>query len=178
MKVYISKYRDHWISPYTILEKVFFWREIDYDEPKIDKWADRLRPLCEGVKNLLNLIHPRIVYVKIDKFDVWDMDTTLAHIILPMLKQLNKVKHGAPNVDDEDAPEELKSTSAPPKEDVWDVDANHFKRWEWVLGEMIWAFEYKLKDTDLDDIDIWSANGVRSKNGFRLFGKYYEALWD
>jgi hypothetical protein len=106
------------------------------------------------------------------------MDTTLAHIILPMLKQLNKVKHGAPNVDDEDVPEELKSTSAPPKEDVWDTDANHFKRWDWVMNEMIWAFEYKLKDTDLDDIDIWEANAVRAKNGFRLFGKYYEALWD
>jgi hypothetical protein len=178
MKVYISKYRDHWISPYTILEKVFFWREIDYDEPKIDKWSDRLRPLCEGVRNILDRIHPRITYVKIDKWDVWGMDTTLAHIILPMLKQLDKVKHGAPIVDDEDVPEELKSTSAPPKESVWDADANHFKRWDWVLNEMIWSFEYKLKDTDLDNIDIWSANGVRSKNGFRLFGKYYEALWD
>ncbi|WP_440233658.1 hypothetical protein, partial [Escherichia coli] len=45
MKVYISNYRDHWISPYTILEKVFFWREIDYDEPIIDKWANRLEPI-------------------------------------------------------------------------------------------------------------------------------------
>jgi hypothetical protein len=95
-----------------------------------------------------------------------------------MLKQLNKVKHGAPIVDDEDVPEELRSTSAPPKEDIWDTDANHFKRWDWVMNEMIWAFEYKLKDTDLDDIDIWEANAVRAKNGFGLFGKYYEALWD
>jgi len=47
-----------------------------------------------------------------------------------------------------------------------------------VMNEMIWAFEYKLKDTNLDDIDIWEANAVRAKNGFRLFGKYYEALWD
>ncbi len=27
MKVYISKYRNHWISPYTILEKVCFWEK-------------------------------------------------------------------------------------------------------------------------------------------------------
>jgi hypothetical protein len=178
MKVYIGSYRHHWVSPYTILEKVFFWREIEYSEPTIDRWADRLRPLCEGVKNLLDRIHPKITYVNIDKWDVWNMDTTLAHIILPMLKQLDKAKHGAPNVDDEDVPEELKSTSAPPKECVWDTDANHFKRWDWVMNEMIWAFEYKLKDTDLDEYDQWSANGVRAKNGFRLFGKYYEALWD
>jgi len=178
MKVYIGKYRDHWVSPYTILEKVFFWREIEYSEPTIDRWADRLRPLCEGVKNLLDRIHPKITYDKIDKWDVCNMDTTLAHIILPMLKQLNKAKHGAPNVDDEDVPEELKSTSAPPKECVWDTDANHFKRWDWVMNEMIWSFEYKLKDTDLDEYDQWSANGVRAKNGFRLFGKYYDSLWD
>jgi len=178
MKVYISKHRDHWISPYTILEKVFFWREINYYEPKIEKWSDRLRPLCEGMQRLLDLLHPRITLVKIDKWDVWAMDTTLAHIILPMLKQLNKVKHGAPDIDDEDVLEELKSTSAPPKEDVWDVDANHFKRWDWVMNEMIWAFEYKLKDTDWEEYALWSANAVRAKNGFRLFGKYYEALWD
>lgn len=178
MKVYISNYRDHWVSPYTILEKVFFWREIDYDEPKIERWADRLRPLCESMKRLLNLLHPRITLVNIDKWDVWSMDHTLALIILPMLKKLHAEKHGAPDVDDEDVPEELKSTSAPPKECVWEVDPNHFKRWDWVMDEMIWSFEYKLKDTDLDDIDIWAANGVRAQNGFRLFGKYFQSLWD
>ena len=178
MKVYISKYRDHWVSPYDILEKVFFWREIDYDEPKLTKWADRLRPVCEGVQSFLDRIHPRITYVKIDKWDTWSMDHTLALVILPMLKQLHADKHGAPNVDDEDVPEELKSTSAPPKESVWETDANHFKRWDYILDEMVWAFEYKLKDTDLDDMDIWEANSVRAKNGFRLFGKYFQSLWD
>ncbi len=44
------------------------------------------------------------------------MDYTLSHIVVPMLKQLKETKHGAPFVDDEDVPEELKSTSAPPKE--------------------------------------------------------------
>ena len=29
MKVYISNYRDHWLSPYTIIEKVLFWRKKD-----------------------------------------------------------------------------------------------------------------------------------------------------
>jgi hypothetical protein len=178
MKVYISKYRDHWVSPYDILEKVFFWREIDYDEPKLTKWADRLRPVCEGVQSFLDRIHPRITYVKIDKWDTWSMDHTLALVILPMLKQLHTDKHGAPNVDDEDVPEELKSTSAPPKESVWETDANHFKRWDYILDEMIWAFEYKLKDPDLDDMDVWSANSVKAKNGFRLFGKYFQSLWD
>ena len=147
------------------------------------------------------------------------MDHTLAYIVLPMLKQLNDKKQGAPFVDDEDVPEELKSTSAPPKENEYDTDANHFKRWDWVMNEMIFAFECELDDTWEDkfrsgehDI-IWvpvdaKGNEVpkgdhkftemrrgpndtykcdydgmkvvqdRIQNGFRLFGKYYQGLWD
>ena len=201
MKVYLSKYRYHWISPYTILEKVFFWREIDYSEPIIDKWSDRLVPICKGIEKFLDLIHPKVDYVKIDHWDTWSMDHTLAFMVVPMLKQLKETKHGAPNVDDEDVPEELKSTSAPPKEDEYDVDANHFKRWDWILDEMIWAFEQKL-DSDSegkffdhsevnDKADIneqisklkidregLDAHQARKTNGYRLFGRYYENLWD
>ena len=88
MRVYISNYRDHWISPYTILEKIFFWREIDYDEPIIEKWSNRLMPLSVTYQKVMDFIHPRINYVKIDKWDTWSMDHTLGLIVLPMLKQL------------------------------------------------------------------------------------------
>ena len=202
MKVYLSKYRYHWISPYTVLEKVFFWREIDYDEPIIDKWSDRLAPICQGIQKVLDFIHPKINYVKIDRWDTWSMDYTLSFIIVPMLKQLKETKHGSPLVDDEDVPEELKSTSAPPKENDWDTDENHFKRWDWVLNEMIWAFEQNLsydneekffdhaewdeKEKDfnknlhkikIDKVGL-KAHQDRKANGFRLFGKYYQGLWD
>jgi hypothetical protein len=211
MKVYINKYRDHWLSPYTILEKVFFWREIDYDEPIIDKLSNILLPVCTTLQKVLNVIHPKINYVKIDKWDTWSMDHTLSYIILPMLKQLKETKHGAPFVDDEDVPEELKSTSAPPKENEWDTDGNHFKRWDHVLDEMIFAFEHKVDDDWENDFSsgefdmkfvkcednpelstmvegpnhtyVTDYEGIRKihermKNGFRLFGKYYEGLWD
>jgi len=215
VKVYRSNYRHHWVSPYIILEKVFFWREIDYDEPIIDKWADRLNPFCRAWQKFLDFVHPEIKYVKIDRWDTWSMDHTLADIILPMLKQLNETKHGGPFVDDDDVPDELKSTSAPPKENEYDTDANHFKRWDYVLGEMIFAFECKVDDSWQDKFrsgehDIksvaceWDENGKpkmykmergpndtykcdydgielvqkRISNGFRLFGKYYENLWD
>ena len=202
MKVYLSKYRYHWISPYTVLEKVFFWREIDYDEPIIDKWSDRLTPICQGIQKVLDFIHPKINYVKIDRWDTWSMDYTLSFIVVPMLKQLKETKHGAPFVDDEDVPEELKSTSAPPKENDYDTDDNHFKRWDWALNEMIWAFEQNLsydseekffdhaewdeKEKDfgknLHKIKIdqpgLKAHQDRKANGFRLFGKYYQGLWD
>lgn len=207
MKVYISNYRDNWISPYTILEKVYFWREIEYDEPVIDRWSERLTPLCKVVQKFRNFVRPRITYVKIDKWDTWSMDHTLSYMILPMLKQLHKTKHGAPFTDDEDVPEELKSTTALPKVDVYDTDSNHFKRWDWIINEMIWAHEQELRDDDesqffdhtgcdnskstLNDIEFnqnlskikvdWDSLKVhqaRKQNGFRLFGKYYQALWD
>jgi hypothetical protein len=202
VKVYLSKYRYHWISPYTVLEKVFFWREIDYDEPIIDKWSDRLSPICQGIQKVLDFIHPKINYVKIDRWDTWSMDYSLSFIVVPMLKQLKETKHGAPFVDDEDVPEELKSTSAPPKENDYDIDENHFKRWDWALNEMIWAFEQNLDDKSeekffdhaewdekekdfgknlhkikIDQVGL-KAHQDRKANGFRLFGKYYQGLWD
>jgi hypothetical protein len=126
------------------------------------------------------------------------MDHTLSHIIVPMLKQLQASKHGSPFVEDEDVPEELRSTSAPPKSDEWDLDDNHHKRWEWVIGEMIWTFEQKTRDDWESDYYryeddpkelfgiklVWEdkegrkAHQERMNNGFRLFGRYYECLWD
>ena len=214
MKVYKSNYRHHWISPYIILEKVFFWREIDYDEPLIEKWADRLQPFSKAYQAVMDFIHPKIDYVKIDRYDTWSMDHTLADIILPMLKQLNAEKHGAPHVDDEDVPMELQSWTSPAK-DEYDTDGNHFARWDWVMNEMIFAFECKADDTwqekfssgehDMKSVPCkWDENGKptlynfekgpndtykcdyegmrevqkRITNGFRLFGRYYENLWD
>lgn len=90
----------------------------------------------------------RTIKIHIDKYDTWSMDHTLAYIIVPMLKQLKVEKHGAPCVHDDDVPQELKSTSALPKENEYDIDSNHFKRWDYVLGEMIWAFEQHALDED------------------------------
>ena len=237
MKVYISGYRDHWFSPYTWLDYAFFWtdwskcardrriRSLEEESKYIerpewtDRWADRLEPVSKGIMWVLDRVHPKIEYVKIDRYDTWSMDHTLAPIILPMLKQLQKTKHGAPFVDDEDVPEELKSTSAPPKENEWDTDDNHFKRWDWVMDEMIFAFTCKVDDSweeafrsgvhdyitvpvDQDgnevpksehkfwqmrdgpnntfkcDYDGMRVVEKRIQNGFRLFGKYYQGLWD
>jgi len=169
MIVYINKYKDHWISPYTILDYMFFWTdwskcsrnsniqsaldEIDgkykyIEHPEwVEKWSDRLLPISKTIQWVWDKVDHKIDYVKIDRWDTWSMDHTLSYIVLPMLKQLQSEKHGAPFVDDEDVPEELKSTSAPPKENEYDTDANHFKRWDYVLNEMIFAFEHKVDDS-------------------------------
>ena len=238
MKVYLSKPRDHWISPYTMLDYVFFWTDwskcsrdksisasLDQEQKYVEhpawveKWSDRLVPVSQAIQWVWDRVHPEIKAIKIDHWDTWSMDCTLSPIILPMLKQLKEVKHGSPFVDDEDVPEHLRSTAAPPKENEWDTDENHFKRWDWAMDEMIFAFECKVDDSWEDafrkgDIDLlWvpvdaAGNEVpkgehkyyqmkngpkdtyqcdydgmkvveeRIQNGFRLFGKYYQALWD
>jgi len=125
------------------------------------------------------------VKVHIDKWDTWSMDHTLAPIILPMLKQLKETKHGAPFVDLNDVPKELHGKKLTKKQkENGEVDDKHFERWDWVLDEMIYAFDCKAnKDDvymrfDIDDREDMKAEQERISNGFRLFGKYYESLWD
>jgi hypothetical protein len=101
-------------------------------------------------RDFLDFVHPPINYVKIDNYDTWSMDSTLTPIILPMLKQLKETKHGAPYTDDADVPANLRSTTRSAqkaKENDWDTDGNHFARWDWILDEMIWAFEQLADDS-------------------------------
>ena len=211
MRVWTSKYRNHWISPYTILKAVCFWEK---DEDRIynlaeetnnpyEPWVKFLDPVCTAWMKFLDFVHPRWNYVRLDYWDTWSFDHTLADIVLPGLKQLKATKHGAPFVDDADVPEYLQSHMAQPKEHEWDTDSLWFMRWDWVLDEMIWAFEQKVQDDadsqffdhsecepgrrpwdseeykkvkyDSEGHAKWQA---RKSNGFRLMGKYFEALWD
>lgn len=185
MKVYINNYRSHWLSPYTILEKVLFWKDwenIDYDTPWVEKWSDRLTPICQSIQKVLNVIHPKIDYVKIDRWDTWSMDHTLGHIILPMLKQLQATKHGSPLVDIEDVPEELRAISTPDYDDQKTFEFYHedkveddmvHKRWDWVMNEMIFAFEHLMDDSWEDNyrsgvIDIKWVKEEKEYNGQQL----------
>jgi hypothetical protein len=223
MKVYLGPYKN-WIGPFQIAEKLMFW----VDRYQSEEAAERVHTFGEFLDKIPGLTkfclwvekhRQRKIKVRIDKYDTWSMDHTLALLIVPMLKQLRETKHGSPFVDDEDVPETLRSTAAPPKENEWDTDDNHHVRWDWVLGEMIFAFESKLND-NWDD-EFWTGEFGKSEfvesvdehynpltnkyekmytmvntgnrtcdwegrqkvqnritNGFRLFGKYYEGLWD
>ena len=121
------------------------------------------------------------INVKIDKWDTWSMDHTLAPIIHPMLVQLKATNHGYPaNLTE--------------------------KKWNGIMDEMIWAFGQKCRDhweddyyeyreLELDEATnemeslfgiklVWEdkegrdAHQKRMTNGFKLFGKYFENLWD
>lgn len=215
MKVYTSKYRSHWVSPYTIAEKLCFWRDIDYSEPWVKQFNRIAEPACQGLQWLLDRIHPRVKYVKIDSWDSWSLDHTLADVIAPALRQLKATKHGSPFVEDEDVPVHLQSERHKKAKkrtkkavepythavDMGDDDTTLHDRWDWVLEEMIWAFDQMLDD-EKGEGQFWNhsnSSGLpwestytppacdwaglkrhqeRMQNGFRLFGKYYLALWD
>jgi hypothetical protein len=218
MKVVIGPYRD-WIGPYQIAEMLCWWvpkvkdpQDIVARKPDwVHDFGTWLAERKDGSDTLLTRFcswveskKSRQVYVRIDKYDSWSADHTLALIAVPLLRQLQASKHGAPLVDDSDVPEGLglRSTEAAPKENEYDVDSNHFKRWDWVLAEIIWALEQKtsdhgesqfyskaepdIKSKDINELvnniqidylglEAWQA---RKSNGYRLFGKYYENLWD
>jgi hypothetical protein len=218
MKVVIGPYRS-WIGPYQIAEALCFWvpkvkdsddiiaRKPDWvhdfgtwlseDKHGNESW---LLKLCQWIESKKS----RQVYVRVDKYDSWSADHTIALIAVPLLKQLQKSKDGAPLVADEDVPEGLglRSYECDQLPTEGNVDANHFKRWDWVLGEIIWALEQKISDTAEDqfyskvnpdlkskDFDALMGNIVidwtgmqewqkRKNHGFWLFGKYFENSWD
>lgn len=131
--------------------------------------------------------------VYLHDYDTWNMDHTLALIALPMLKQLKDTKHGVPYMDYEDMPEHLQYIRR-----EWDPRAvgdlfngtgyndDEFQRqqecWDWIIDEMIYAFDCKANKDEvymrIKDRDEIEKEQDRISNGLRLFGKYYEALWD
>lgn len=204
MRVKIDNYPS-WIGPYQIANCL---QHIGFSEERCDSIGEFLSEtwLNSFCQKIYSWRQSKRVKVHIDKYDAWNADSTLAYIILPVLKELSKDKQGSPNVDDDDVPDNLKSTSCPPPKEKYNTDDNWHLRWDYVLGEMIWAFEqynedwesqYWIKEPVMGEgvkmengatritwevegeID-WEGRNAHSKrisNGFRLFGKYYENLW-
>ena len=241
MRVYIGPHRT-WVSPYQIAEALCFWvpkKPDKYGSMKHPEWVHAFGKFLSEDKNgnptLLNKVcewieskKKRKIRVKIHPYDSWNIDGTLAPIIYPLLKQLRDTSHSSAIVDPEDVPYELRvdrySDGSPQKlldfEDndqyISDSWKHVSKQWDYVLGEMIWAFEqiqpgydweeqyrsgeidvvwepnfgadgktivsYTMgrgpKDTYTCDYDALLKHSERMRNGFRLFGKYYQNLWD
>ena len=249
MKVKIGPYVN-WFGPYQLAELLCFWVKDVKDEHGFKSKPDWVHNFGEWLAHgsvepdekvgdiiswnrdrhdtllsrFLSWIHSkqkRTVKVKIDKWDTWNVDTTLSIIILPMLKQLQSTKHGSPIVELEDVPEELRCYTSEEYDEQKSFDFYHehkveegkcdtHARWNWVLAEIIWAFEQKNPDCYWEDQyysgehdiqwkkletgssemmkgpnDTWKcdwdklrAHQQRIDNGLRLFGKYYQGLWD
>lgn len=142
MKVTIGPYKN-WFGPYQIAELIPFISEETADN--IGAWLDKtwISSLCKRIHDWRG---ERNIKIRIDKWDTWSMDNTLALIILPMLKQLKATKQGSPLVDLDDLPPHMCHTFKK-SEDDWDTEDPwvHYK-WEWVINEMIWTFEQLLDD--------------------------------
>ena len=206
MKVKISNYPDRLRCTIhdRYMRNKYGYNDWPKEQTRFENFLEWLEDAVQSVYNLINvpLLDKREqkIKVRIDRWDTWSMDHTLAPIILPMLKQLKAEKHGAPFVDLKDVPKELHGKKLTKKQkDQGEVDDKHFERWDWIMDEMIWAFEQKNRDNWEEDYygpwhDFdgsisggrfeWTDDEGRRKhqermsNGFRLFGKYYENLWD
>ena len=157
MKVHIGPYINHF-GPYQIAEKILFWKDkYDFNDDATQRLGQWLATNRNGKDSWLSKFcrwvdskKKRKVSIRIDHTDVWSMDNTLAMIIVPMLEKLRESKDGGPCIDDEDVPENIRSTAAPElteeQKNCGHIDDNHFKRWEWVLNEMIWTFQQHSND--------------------------------
>jgi len=159
MIVYKNKPKNSWISPYEIVDKLIFWREVGYDEPLVENIVKytKLGWFCGVLYDIRSFFERDINYVKIDPWDAWSVDSTLSPIIAPLLKELKRVKHGSPFVEDEDVPLKLrrnqKGKTSARYQDTHSTDEDNdpifHKRWDYILDEMIWTFE-QLSDWDHD----------------------------
>ena len=169
MRVKIKKYPT-WFGPFQLMEKIFFWAktEDEYGLPSSPEWVHNAGEwyadtwLGRGhiwlAQKHQSWQDHRRVNVKLDPWDTWNADDTLAHIVLPMLVDLKQSKQGAPNVDPEDVPENLRPGKLEIEQYNTDgtTDALFFKRWDYVLDEMIWAFSEHTKDYDEAEGKFWS----------------------
>lgn len=196
MKVKIGNYPSRWNcnihKNYMESKYGYAWDAWDESVTPLEKFLERVENSIQWVYN--STINRYIdaksqrVEVKIDRWDTWSMDYTLAYIILPMLKQLKETKHGSPYVDDCDVPERLRVGDYNPHGlqldlfgDDKELETLYYRmiheKWEWVMDEMIWAFETICDDDDYNWQFITETND-RVDNALRLFGKYYRGLWD
>jgi len=158
MRVKIGKYI-HWYTTQRAENAYIEWRHKKYawdvDERDYD-WIDRtVIKILDGWQTVLHYTVNQIqsrrkqkIRVRLDPWDSWNADSTLAHIILPVLEQLKETKQGAPFVDNEDVPKNLRPTKKEMKktEETGHTDDNHFARWDYILDAMIWSFREMAED--------------------------------
>ncbi len=144
MKIYQGPFIN-WIGPYQVASVI---TKIGFSEESADKLGAWL---CGGViEKSLNWLHRkrrRKMKIRIDPYDTWGMYESLAVIIAPMLRQLRETKLGYPLIDNKDVPVELRTK----KKSFSDEDKDSAK-WDYILGEMIFAFE-QYEARVLYDID-------------------------
>ncbi len=146
MKVYIGPYKNY----FGTYQLAGLLRHFGVSEDRCDEIGEKLQDSFVG-----KLLHSfdgrrkRKIKIRIDKYDTWSMDHTLAMIVLPMLKQLKETKHGSAG-----GMKEFAMTSEGTSQYCFDFyaegddaawEAGH-KKWDETLDKMIWSFEQILDD--------------------------------
>lgn len=167
MKVKIGHYSSGYSLYYYVAKYI--------SEEIADAWNDtKWFEFLEKTFDKIHFYRKQKIKVKIDDYDIWSFDHTLAHIIHPALLKIREAKSGLPDIDNEDVPELLR---------IEEAYCEH--KWNWVLNEMIWTFhEIANEDPNAPDdtsranwLEDYKTYEARKQNGCRLFGKYYQTLW-
>lgn len=204
MKIYIGKYKS-WFGPYQLAERILFFtkRKGEYPEyvHKFGEWLDtgKIRPkqkvgeirdmFTKTKKTYLSRFlsyvdskKKRKIKIRIDKYDTWNADDTLARIIHPLLVKYKEKLHGHPTQLTEES-------------------------WGEILDKMIFAFYYCIEENEPDfsgqeksnpkskklengcyeiifdgeniyDLEAEKAHYEKVQEGLDLFAKYFRNLWN
>lgn len=92
-----------------------------------------------------------------DDSETWNLDVSLAKLILPRLKKFKQIKNGSPSLD------EIRT------DDDWDI----------ILDKMIIAFNFIQDEEKFFDVrDERKEEYKQTQEGLDLFSKYFMSLWD
>lgn len=196
----------NYIGPYQIAELLkYIWISED-TRYKVGTFLHntKLNAFCEW----LDTKRKRKVKAKIEPYDVWNADSTMAYVIYHILvkfQEENKCSYAV--VKDEDIPEFIEVFNR----DFF-LSNEEFERakWGYVIDECIWTFEQLLPETDWEakyhsgninfsimssdddknvlvkgpnDTHIFDDEGYlkhskKIQNGLILFAKHFQNFWD
>jgi hypothetical protein len=117
----------------------------------------------------------RKVNIKIDRYDTYSMDHTLALIILPLLIQLKENKSGVPgsivsDVGGEDYSDQLCfDFYSETHQESFDIACNN---WDTILDKMIWSFQ----QIALEDYDKLYHHGKPEYDWVKTDSTYYNPV--
>lgn len=188
MKIYLSDPTVYRFSLYSLLAKIERLTEPkDYFENLNTKYQFRnnlFQYLFDCVHVIESWKATKFLYkilnfplkkdkIEIHDYDLWNLDVSLATIIVPCLKRF-KEKNINISPFNEDLPQHLHHDRLGTTDEDFEKGK---KASEYILNEMIWAFEtisdgnYGFSEHD------YMNNMKRLDKGLKLFAKYYRHLW-
>jgi hypothetical protein len=152
MYVKLGPYKNWWIGPYQIADKLKIFGYSDDECYEFGNKLNSYKPLvdfCEWVYEH-NPLKERKIVIKIDNYDTWNADCTMALVIYQLLRKFAEQTNSLFSVDDCDVPFEIMSCNAPRVNYEYDFDVNYKLRHQWLLKELIWTFEQLQPDCDFE----------------------------